>query len=101
MRSKRIVSAIGLEAHIQDSLGILIKSQSQKKLLEESYGRLIICQRAMAGVEGLEPSPTVLETDMLPITPNSYRLIFYNKPNVLHDLVKQIFNTEHILYWIT
>lgn len=29
-------------------------------------------QIIMAGVEGLEPSPTALETDMLPITPNPY-----------------------------
>ena len=26
----------------------------------------------MAGVEGLEPSPRLLESPMLPITPNSY-----------------------------
>ena len=27
---------------------------------------------SMAGVEGFEPSPTILETVMLPITPNPY-----------------------------
>lgn len=40
--------------------------------LKETYILIAVCVFTLARTEGLEPSPTVLETDMLPITLSSY-----------------------------